>query len=338
VESSPTDMQKNKRSPIPRPGTIRSGAIRVLAALLAVLAPAAGAYFAAGAASETEPLRDMRFAQIERVQMVMVQATVTDKKGRPALGLKQEDFRLFDEGQPQEIEFFATENDAPISLAFLLDLSGSMRQPGRLDAAKAAIHSFLDAAEKADRFGLIGFADAQVTWITPFISDIPVFRKRLDIQRGYGQTALYDALAASPRLVDAEAESRKALVLFTDGLDNASQLSALEAIWLARQVSVPIYTISFISMPREMLSEENRQGLAELERFSRETGGALFAIHLPEDLQGAIERIQQDLRSQYVIGFTPGDFDASLPFRHLRVETSRSRLHVRTRTGYSPGS
>ncbi len=279
-----------------------------------------------------------RFTQVERVQMVLLPATVTDRRGRPVLNLRREDFILLEDDAPTRIEYFATEAEAPVALAFLLDVSGSMRLPGRLDKSKSAIGSFVDGLGAADRFGLICFADDQVTWVTPFSSDARDFKLRLSVQEGYGQTALYDALAASPGMVDETPYARKAIVLFTDGLDNFSSLNPTEAIGLARQVSVPIYAISFISMPPDMISEEIRRNLALLERFSAETGGALFTIHAPEEMDRAIARIQQDLRSQYVIGFYPPDPRNDPSFRHIKLETSRSRLRVRTRTGYYPES
>ncbi|MFQ5701831.1 MAG: VWA domain-containing protein [Acidobacteriota bacterium] len=313
-------------------------ALPSLAALALAVATTATPGVRAGTRSTDEPIRGLQFAQIERVQLVIVPATVTDRKGRPVLGLTQDDFTLFDENNPREIEFFATETNAPISLAFLLDVSGSMRQPGKLESAKSAIASFLDDPGREDLFGLIGFADAQVTWITSFTTDSREFLERLNVQEAYGQTALYDALAASPRLVDEDPHKRKAIVLFTDGLDNASRFTPSEAVRLARLVSVPIYTISFIPLPRKMLSEENRESLLILQRFSNETGGSLFAIHDSQDLAAAIDRIQQDLRSQYVFGFSPDLTETDTGFRRIRLETRSSRLSVHTRTGYNSGS
>jgi len=326
--------------PVSSPRSTRRWTLALAAfAALAVAAPAAVSVCRGEDASVDPDIpKGLGFVQVEKVQMVMVQAAVTDSKGRPALGLKQEDFSLFDENRPQEIEFFATESDSPIALAFLLDISGSMRQPGKLDASQEAIASFVDALGAKDRYGLICFADHQVAWITPYISNPDLFKLRLGAQRAYGQTALYDALAASPKLADEDIHARKAIVLFTDGLDNASELSPLDAVFLARQVSVPIYTVSFIPTSREMLSDDSRDSLLLLERFSRETGGALFTIRHQDDLQEAIGRIQQDLRSQYVIGFSPDSGSSKRAFRHIRVETRHSRLRVRTRTGYNLGS
>jgi len=282
----------------------------------------------------SEPVLDMRYAQVEKVQLVLVPANVTDRKGQPEGGLKAQDFRLTVDGDPRKIDFFATESNAPVAIAFLLDLSGSMRLQGKLQAAKDEIRSFVNMLGPEDRSGLIGFADDQVTWITEFTSDIALFKRRLEVQEGFGRTALYDALAASPRLVDEGVQARKAIILFTDGLDNASRMPALSAMQAARQVSVPIYAISFLHVPPDMLSMESREALQLLERFCRETGGRPFTVQKPDDLRAAVASIQSDLRLQYVIGFQPGVHEITATFRRIRLETVRPGLRVRCRAGY----
>lgn len=277
-----------------------------------------------------------RYTQVERVQLVLIPATVTNARGLPIPGLEQRDFRLTVDGHPRSIEYFATESNVPIAVAFLLDLSGSMRQESKLPEALAAIASFVDTMGPADRFGLIGFADEQVTWITEFTSDKGWFKKRLGVQRAYGQSAIYDALAACPKLVDDTPEARKAIVLLTDGLDNASLLAPLQAMQIARHVPVPIYTVGFTSQPPEMLSRENRDAITLVERFSRETGGVLLPVRSPDALRGAVERIRQDLRSQYVIGFEPEGSERNR-FQRIQLETTSKRHRVRCRTGYYPG-
>ena len=314
-----------------------------LAALLAGFSVMA-VFGAAIAASGTEipkpppePIIDLRYAQVEKVQLVMIPAGVTDKKGRPVAGLTAKDFHLTVDGEPKTIEFFATESNAPVALAFLLDLSGSMRQPGKLDAAKQAIRSVVDSLDPDDQFGLIGFADKQVTWITDFTTDAVMFKKRLDVQAGYGQTALYDALSASPKLVDQQLQTRKAIILFTDGLDNVSDTPALQAVQLARQVSVPIYAVQFVPVAPELLSEESREALLLLARFCRETGGHMITIEKPADLTAAMTSIQNDLRLQYVLGFQQDSDKGPDKFRRIRLATNRSSHMVRCRSGYYPG-
>jgi Ca-activated chloride channel family protein len=309
-------------------------ALLALLAAIVLAVPCATAGEPEAQETKPEPVLDLRYAQVEKVQLVLIPANVTDGRGHPVAGLRIEDFRLTVDGEPRKIEFFATESNAPVALAFLLDLSGSMRQPGKLQPAKDAIRSFVDLLGRNDRFGLIGFADHQVTWITEFTGDAATFKKRLDVQEGFGQTALYDALAASPRLVEEGVQARKAMILFTDGLDNASAMTPLVAVQVARQVSVPIYPISFLQAPADLLSPENRDALLLLERFSRETGGKPFRIQRPEELRSAMASIQNDLRLQYVLGFQPAARTGSAAFKRIILETNRSRLHVRCRTGY----
>jgi len=252
-------------------------------------------------------------------------------------GLSRDDFRLTENGRPVDIEYFATEADAGVALAFMLDLSGSMRQENKLEMAKRTIAAFVNSLGKDDQYGLIGFADQQVTWITDFMSDKATFLARLDVQHGYGQTALFDALAAAPTLVQEQLPARKAIVLFSDGVDNFSEMDALRAVQHARQASVPIYAISFLPAPLEMLSQARKDAVYTLERFARETGGRAFTIEQPPDLPAAIQRIQTDLRHQYLIGFQPPGREGN-DFRRIRIETRKSNLRVQCRTGYSLGS
>jgi len=269
------------------------------------------------------------------VRSVMLPAAVEDSKGRIVRGLTVEDFRVLENQVPQDIDFFSIEGDEPISVAFLLDLSGSMRNSGKLAAAKEAIRFFLDNLRPQDRFALVGFADEQVAWITPFTSDRQDFLIRLHVQEGFGQTALNDAVAATPALVDHSVVGRKAILLFTDGVDNASRLSEYEAVALARDVEVPIYAVGFTSIPsaiRDKIPASNDERV--LRRFAKETGGATYVVNDPDELKEAVARINSELRYQYLIGYRPTNDDWDGSFRRVRVKTTAGRYTVRTRTGY----
>lgn len=270
----------------------------------------------------------------ENVRLVLLPASVTDRRGTPVRGLEADDFRLFEAGQLRRIDVFATETDLPISLAFVLDVSGSMGLGRGLERAKAAIEEFVMALGPRDRVGLICFADKQVTWVTEFTSDRDRFLERLRVQTAEGQTAVFDALAAIPSLVDREQEGRKAIILFTDGQDNASGHTSLDAALIARRVPVPIHIISFIPMSQWLLPPRVRLGLRVLERFSVETGGELYAIHDAQDLISAVARIQDQTRFQYVIGFYSPDHDWDGSFRPIALESQKARLTIRTRSGY----
>jgi Ca-activated chloride channel family protein len=284
---------------------------------------------------EIEKLRELHYQEQEQVRLVLLPTVVTDRRGRLKQGLGAEDFRLYEDYVPQEIKYFGTEANQPISIAFLLDVSGSMRQLGKLDEAKEAIRVFVNSFGDDDRFGLICFADDQVAWVTEFTSDAELFELRLDVQKAYGQTAIIDALAATPRLVDEQIKGRKAIVLITDGIDNASRMSPFEAIRLARSVNVPIYTIGFSSFIDGLLPKgtlESRQLV--LQHFSEETGGLLFSVNDPDDLKEAVLVIQQEMRFQYIIGYHPSRRLWDGAFRRIKLEAAQDRLVVRTRAGY----
>jgi VWFA-related protein len=123
-------------------------------------------------------------------------------------------------------------------------------------------------------------------------------------------------------------------VLLTDGVDNASDLSQLEAVWTARRVDVPMYTLSFLPMPVDEASERVREGLRTLQTFANATGGAVFPVHEPHDLELALAEIQEDLRFQYVIGFYPAPVEWDGSFRPVTLVVTPERYRVRTRQGY----
>lgn len=285
--------------------------------------------------AEIDRILRSRYVEVEKVRLVLLPARVEDKKGRSVLGLTPSDFRLTEDQVPQRIDYFSEESENPISLAFLLDVSGSMRLVGKLDAAKESIRYFVEQLQPRDRFALIAFADDQVAWVTDFTSDRDGFLTRLSVQTGYGQTALNDAIAAAPGLVQASTDGRKAIVLITDGVDNASRLTLDQAVDLARKASVPIYSIGFSSLPQGLLREsDERTNLEVLDKLSHETGGDLFVVHDPDELKEAVATVNEELRHQYVIGYKPSRTEWDGAFRRVRLETPKAKLIVRTRTGY----
>lgn len=270
------------------------------------------------------------------VRLVLLPASVEDRKGRAVTGLKAGDFQLTDESVPQQIKYFSVESDEPVAIAFVLDVSGSMRQSGKLDAAKEAVRFFVDQLRPQDRFALICFADDQVSWVTEFTSDRTRFLERLMVQEGYGQTALNDAVAAIPKLVDESTTGRKAIVLITDGVDNASKLTVEQAVVTARKVEVPIFTVGFTTLPWEERKKAKDLGfnMAVLQMFADQTGGALFVVQDPDEMKEAVSKISTDLRHQYLIGYSPGQTRWDGRFRSVQLVARNGRYVVRTRKGY----
>ena len=270
------------------------------------------------------------------VRLVLLPASVEDKRGRIVTGLTAGDFRLTDEKVPQQIKYFSVESNEPVAIAFVLDVSGSMRQSGKIEAAKEAIRFFVDQLRSQDRFALICFADQQVSWVTEFTSDRDRFIERLMVQEGYGQTALNDAVAAIPKLVDDSTVGRKAIVLITDGVDNASKLTIQESIAIARKVEVPIYTVGFSTLPWEDRKKSKDLGfnMAVLQLFADETGGATFVVQDPDEMKEAVAKISTDVRHQYLIGYSPGLDRWDGRFRSIQLLARNGRYTVRTRKGY----
>jgi len=283
-----------------------------------------------------ERLLKLQDEQEVAVRLVLLPTSVEDKKGRVVTGLKAGDFTLTDERVPQQIKYFSVESDEPVTIAFVLDVSGSMRQSGKLEAAKEAVRFFVDQLRPQDRFALICFADDQVSWVTQFTSDRERFIERLMVQEGYGQTALNDAVAAIPKLVDESTTGRKAIVLITDGVDNASRVTVEQAVVTARKVEVPIFTVGFSTLPWEDRKKAKDLGfnMAVLQLFADQTGGAMFVVQDPDEMKEAVSRISTELRHQYLIGYSPGLARWDGRFRAVQLLARNGRYVVRTRKGY----
>jgi Ca-activated chloride channel family protein len=285
---------------------------------------------------QVDRILELQHTEVETVRLVLLPVNVENRRGRRVRGLTRDDFRIWEDHVRQDIEYFSVEAQEPLAIAFLLDVSGSMRQLGKLDAAKEAIRYFVESLRPRDRFGLVCFADEQVAWVTEFTSDRGRFLERLDVQEGYGQTALNDAVAETPRLVfNDDIEKKKAIVLITDGVDNVSRLSAEEAVGAAQRVNVPIYTIGFSSIPKSLLGTgEIAYNLEVIRRFSAQTGGHLYVVRDPDELKEAAAKVEEELRYQYLIGYYPTRKLWDGTYRSVELETRNPRLVVRTRKGY----
>lgn len=348
----------------PGPGSARASFLRVLAGLAACAAftaPAATAGPDAEAGTEKPIGRDSagrpaaakpptaeeaeiarilqgRYVQTVSVDMVMVPALVLDRKGRPVLDLRREDFVLFDEGQRQKIDYFGVDRTEPLSVAFLLDVSGSMRMSGAIESAKEVVRYFLSRMQARDEACLIAFADKQVAMLTDFTADRVETLKYLNAVKAYGQTALNDAVAATPELVQSRERTRRAIVLLTDGVDNFSAMPLEQAMLAARTVDVPFYTIGFANHSADLDGGRppETEAAATLRQIAAQTGGTFFLIHDPDEMKEAAARIEEELRSQYVIGYAPSASTRDGIFRRISLIAGGGRYSVRTRSGYLP--
>jgi len=269
-------------------------------------------------------------------EYVLLPAVVFDRKGRFAQGLEQKDFRVSVEGKPVPLDTFDRDESAPVSFAFLVDTSGSMSIGGKLDMAKDAIRQIIANRKAGDDFALFAFSDGEVRTIASFSGDPTRLQRGLAGLEPDGQTALFDAVAATPsRLVEGK-NSKRAILLFTDGIDNASHLSNVEMAEILQQVSTPVYAIGIKNAAFERLSDKEKEELAldNLKMLASSSGGQMYLAAGEEDLRPLASQIDREVRKQYLLGFTPSG-QGDIKYRVVVVSVLKpGSWGVRTRRGY----
>jgi VWFA-related protein len=269
-------------------------------------------------------------------EYVLLPALVFDRKGRFADALEEKDFRVWVEGKPVRLDTFERDDGAPVSFAFLVDTSGSMKIAEKLEMAKMAIRQIIHNRRRGDDFALFAFADEEVVPVAPFSSDPAALLSGLAALQPSGETALFDAVAATPsRLVEGK-NAKRAILLFTDGVDNASRLSSLEMAEILQQISTPVYAIGIKNASFDRLTEKEKEELAldNLRILALSSGGQMFLAGGDEDLRPLAARIDAEVRKQYLLGFTPsGQGDVKYRVVVLSV-TKPGSWDVRTRRGY----
>jgi Ca-activated chloride channel homolog len=287
------------------------------------------------------------------VDLVAVSCSVTDRNGAPTRGLKREDFMLSDNGQPREITNFWQESDLPLTIAFVADVSGS--QAGFIKSHRDAVTQFFqqvmgprdramvvevarqawllaDLAESSDALNAgvqrIGTRDGKQSPLLGPPCRNPTFPHTC------GGTALWHGVYYAAQQLKPVA-GRKAIIIFSDGMDTGSDISLTNVIEMAQSAGVVVYTIKYANPMRFIsLAATIAQAVSRgMERLSRETGGLSFpnpGHKLPE----VFSQIELDLRNMYVLGFTPPNDARDGKFHKLDVTIDGAGLRVRARTGY----
>ncbi len=274
----------------------------------------------------------------------MFSATATDSKGRPITDLRRDEFRIYEDGRLQPIAHFHEGRGLPARVLLLVDASGSMNDEWKVTSARRAAGQILDALAPDDQVALAGF-DSRYWGVVAFTRNKEEIRKGLESVTPFGSTALHDALDKGAHDIASWGEGRRAVVVLTDGVDNASQSTPDVVIARSRALDVPIYAVSVVSPlddphSREFLGDKKRAeaALAEetLSRYASLSGGVAFRVSDLAGLRLAADRIANELKHQYRLGWTPGT--GSTRFRRVAVVTTRKGVTVRTRSGYVPPS
>jgi Ca-activated chloride channel family protein len=262
------------------------------------------------------------------VRAVALDVLVTDQEGRFVTGLRPDDFRVLEQGVPQELSYF-TARRTPVTVVVLLDSSASVRSD-MLSIQKAA-HRFIKKLASGDR-ARIGFFHDQVVFGPRFTDDMSEHSAMINQMRPQRSTHLYDALVESFGKLE-RVPDRKALLVFSDGEDQGSQTSMQGALEAARQSDVSVYAVGILGWSAADGRHAN-QGL--LEQIARLTGGRAFFPADDKQMQKAFDRIRAEIHHQYRMGYVPPSGEEGPgQWREIRVElTRRKDLVVRCRRGY----
>ncbi|HJW14249.1 MAG TPA: VWA domain-containing protein, partial [Thermoanaerobaculia bacterium] len=234
------------------------------------------------------------------------------------------------------LDTFENDNNAPVSFAFLVDTSGSMKLASKLDYAKSAVRHIISQRKPGDDFALFAFAEDEVTLLADFSRDTSRLLSALDGLEAGGRTALFDAVAATPSKMLAGKNGKRAIILFTDGVDNASKISPSEMAEILQQVSIPVYAVGMKNASFDRLTDEERSQLSvdNLRMLAASSGGKMFLPGGEEDLKPIAEKIGTEVRKQYLLGFTPSG-QGELRYRILVVTVLKpGTWDVRARRGY----
>ncbi len=270
------------------------------------------------------------------VEAVSIAAAVRDRRGRVVRDLGKRDFQVTDSGALREIrDFYAGE--AAISLAVLLDISGSMAVGGNMNRARHAVHVVTSLLTRAgDEAALFTF-DATLHEVVGFTTDLDRVRRISLEGRPWGLTSLYDAVAHAAKAVAGRTNRHRALLVITDGVDTGSRLTAPEVSGIAASIDVPVYLLVVatpLDHPGERLSvvaDEASTKTATLADLARWTGGDMRIASAPAHSVEAARDLVGELRYQYLITFEP---DPRPGWHPLEVRTRDRDLSVHARGGY----
>ncbi len=273
------------------------------------------------------------FGLVVNVDFVVLHTTVRDAKGQLTSALLKSNFTVYEDGTRQTIRLFKQE-DSPVSVGLVVDHSGSMKR--KLGDVVAAAKMFVDSSNSDDELFVVNFNENVTLGLPAALR----FTKRFDeLTRAIantpatGQTALYDAIAVALERLQSDPREKKALIVISDGGDNASRRTLAEVLVLAERSNAVIYTLGVFDP-----ADPDRNPGA-LKRLAAATGGEAYFPASREAIVAAADRIARDIRHQYIIGYSSNSVRPSNAYRKIRVVADsgeRGRLNVRARAGYRP--
>lgn len=266
------------------------------------------------------------------VDLVNVLFSVRDKKGGLYTGMAEEDLRVYEDGKLQTITNFSSETDLPLTVALLVDTSGSIRDKLRFEQ-EAAIEFFFSTIRRRKDQGMLVAFDSGVDLLQDFTDNAETLADAVRKLRAGGGTSLYDAIYLAIGEKVATKSGRKVLIVISDGDDNASKISMTETLEMAQKNDVAVYTISTNSTAN-FGTKEQRRGDRTLKTFAEETGGRAFFPFKLQELAVSFADISQELRSQYTMAYIPTNRARDGSFRKIEVKPTKKGYKVKARKGY----
>jgi VWFA-related protein len=338
----------------------------LFAAALSAQAPVTSSAPPASPPSSEVPASQERPIKVQ-VNEVIVPVTVTDEKGRFVTNLDQKDFRVYDEGKEQTIQFFTRERSQPVVVGFLIDMSNASRLHWKnyQESATELVQNLVPGDNPKFSGYLIGYSNDAELLVNTTTDPEPMVQK-LDKMKPSGGAALFDAIymaCTSRKLVQGEPiEPRRILVIVGDGHDTASKKTLDEALEIAQRNLVTIYGVSTVAFGF------NSEGEANLTRLAEETGGRVeyplqgvysdvagylstpsddgnyalrvgtggYAAALANGMYKSVAAVAGEVTTQYIIRYTPDVADLKKQFRNITVTVNLANVKVRARKGYYP--
>jgi VWFA-related protein len=289
------------------------------------------------------PAQDEQPTFKAEVKVVNVLATVRNKKGAFIRDLGKDDFAVLENGRPQTIRYFSRETDLPLTLGLMIDTSLSQKRV--MEAERIASYTFLEQVlrEKKDQvfimqFDLSAILRQELTSSFRALSDA---LQRVDVPSMYdlhsqtgGGTMLYDAMLKASKEIMQNQTGRKALIVLSDGVDTGSAATVADAIEAAQRADTLIYSILFSDEGYYGIFSGEANGRNVLMRMARETGGGFFEVSKKQSLDDIFTQLQEELRSQYNIGYESDQPVSISEWRKIQLTTRQKGLVVQARGRY----
>ena len=266
------------------------------------------------------------------VDLVLVNAAISDSKGRMVTGLQQENFRIWEDKVEQKVEYFSSE-DTPMSIGLIFDATGSMAD--KISTARDAATSFLSVGNPDDEYFLVTFSQ-RATLVEPFTTDISRLQNHMLFTSAKGLTPLFDAVYLGLETMKRAKYKRKALLLITDGEDNHSRYSFADIKEFVKEQDVEIFVIGIVNPSGELAPGQS--GRATIEDLAQISDGEAFFPESVDQLEDICNKIGLELRNQYVLGYRSTNTAKDGRWRKVRLKINPpkgiSSLSVHAKNGY----